>query len=561
MKLLLFVPLNESFDELVSARKKDWKVPLNAQGTLKRISCCYPGGLLSIGSYLKKHLPDVDVTILDCNVVMNRLAETRTQGFEGYTRKDFYADAFSFLPDFQPDLIGVSFLFCDNYQEIRPLTEGLKARYPGRMIIAGGHLVTAIYEQVFSEGMAVDAIAYGEGEVPVLELCRAMTEGRAPEYLAASASWITPEKAARTGFKPEGVMITDLDEIPRYELDMLVHPDAYYHSSENLFTVAPPEVCQEMYIFTTRGCPYHCLFCASQNVHGHKVRTHSVERIQSDILHFHKNFGITRFNFSDDHFFWNKERAIGLLNFVHESGLQVDVMGAAFFKVDAEVAATLRKVGISQLNITMESGNEDTLARIIRKPAKLKHAEAAIEFLHREGITVISNVLIGFPGETKEAIDKGLNYLKGTNVDWFLCLIASPLPGSDLYQICRDQGYLTEDYFSMSMRTTGKAVIRTPEFSPEYIEKKVYEMNLTLNFVNNYGMRTGDYQNALRLFERVLSTAINTHAFAYYFAAKCCEKLALPDKYTQYKAKYREMIERYPFWKEWADYFKLQPLA
>jgi len=118
-----------------------------------------------------------------------------------------------------------------------------------------------------------------------------------------------------------------------------------------------------------------------------------------------------------------------------------------------------------------------------------------------------------------------------------------------------------EPYFSMSMRTSGKAVIRTPDFSPEYIERKVYEMNLTLNFVNNYGMRTGDYQNALRLFERVLSTAINTHAFAYYFAAKCCEKLAQPDKYHWYKSKYEEMVQIYPFWREWADFFHLQPLA
>jgi hypothetical protein len=58
----------------------------------------------------------------------------------------------------------------------------------------------------------------------------------------------------------------------------------------------------------------------------------------------------------------------------------------------------------------------------------------------------------------------------------------------------------------------------------------------------------------------VLSKAIDTHAFAYYFAAKCCKKLNLQDKYIFNKTKYNEMINLYPFWKEWSDFFKLEPL-
>lgn len=562
MNLLFIVPLNESFHEIIDIAGKSWKFSFNARKNIKRVNCCYPGGILSVAAYLKKQLPDIEVKILDFNVVINRLAQMRPQGFERYCREDFYEDALSFVSGFHPDLIGLSLLFCDGYQDVKPLTGFLKARYPDTPIIAGGHMASGFYEQIYSDATPLDAIAFAEGEIPVLEACVALNEGHLASYLSASPCWITPDKAAASSaFTPQRNLVVNLDDIPPYELDTLVFPDAYYNSSENILAVAPEQAPKEMYVFSTRGCPYHCVFCASQNVHGHEIRAHSIDRVKSDIMHYHQKYGITRFVFCDDHFLGNKAAAIELLKFVHQRNLQVDVMGAASFSMDADIAKTMREVGIHQLNISMESGNEDTLIKIIRKPSSLKKVEAAIEYLHAEDISIISCVVIGFPGETKESIEKGIQYLLNTNVDWFFCLIAAPLPGSDLYRICKENGYLSRDYLTMDMKTTGKGVICTPDFSPEYIEQKTYEMNLRLNFVNNYGMRSGNYHNALHLFERVLTIAIDTHAFAYYYAARCCAHLALQDKYELYKAKYNDMIDRYPFWKEWSDHFQLEPLT
>lgn len=561
VKLLFIVPLNEAFHEIVDIAGKSWKFSFNTRKNIKRVNCCYPGGVLSIGAYLKKHLPDIDIKILDFNVVINRLAQSSTQKFEDLRREDFYTEALSAVDDFNPDVIGLSLLFCDGYQDVKPLAEFLKSHYPDAMLAAGGHLASGFYDQIYGTETPIDAIAFAEGEIPLLELCQALKAGRSMQYLATSTSWITAEKTISNEFRPQRNLVINLDDIPPYDLEMLIFPEAYYNSSENILAVAPEHDPKEMFIFSTRGCPYRCVFCASQNVHGHKIRAHSIERVKKDILHYHQKYGITRFVFCDDHFLGNKAGAIELLKFVHNSNLQVDVMGAASFSMDAEIAATLREVGIRQLNISMESGNEDTLIRIIRKPSSLKKVEAAIDYLHSEGISVISCIVIGFPGETKESIEKGIEYLLGTKVDWFFCLIAAPLPGSDLYQICKENNYLTQDYLTMDMKTTGKGVICTPDFSSEYIEKKVYEMNLLLNFVNNYGMRFGNYEKALWQFERILTIAIDTHAFAYYFAAQCCARLDLREKFNLYKGKYHEMIERYPFWKEWADYFHLEPLS
>jgi len=560
MNILLIFPLNEPFRTIVNASKMPWKSKLNVHKNIKKIDCVYPTGLLSIGAYAKKHIPDINIKILDFNVIMNQAAQRMTAGLDGYSMDDFLHEALAAVDGFRPDVIGISTLFCSNYQDLAAESAFLKKRYPASFLICGGHLVSAVYQRVYEEGLAIDAISFGEGEIPFVELVNAISENRQDEYLESSPSWITAKKLSMNpGFIPQRELIVDLDEIPRYDFDMLLFPDAYFNSTKYFFVIDTQKEQREMFIFSTRGCPHHCVFCASQNVHGNKVRSYSVERIKSDILYFNERYNITRFVFYDDHFLSKKARAIEILDFISSKGLVAEIPTPAFFSLDREVVAAMHRAGIREVNITIESGNEDTLKNIMHKPANLKKAEAAVEYLHEAGITAISNILIGLPGETHETIDKGLEYLKTTNINWFQCFVTAPLPGSELYEICEKNDYFVNngDMLTMDFK---KCVIKTPDFTPEYIEKKAYEMNLTLNFVNNYDMRIQNYHSALKLFERIIATVIDTHAFAYYFAAQCCHKLGMMDKYKSYKVKYEEMTAKYSFWQEWADYFKLKPL-
>jgi len=560
MKLLFLFPLNEPFDTVVNAGKTPWKSKLNAEKTIKKIDCVYPSGLLSIGSYLKKHLPDAEIRILDCNVVMNRLAASYGKRISEIDRELFFEECAAAVKGFVPDLIGISALFCSNYQDLEAFARFWKRKVPGALLIGGGHLTAAIYGLLFEKGTAIDAISFGEGELPLLRLCEAMRRGESREYLAASNAWITAEKLkADPQFRLERELLEDLDEIPPFDFSMMVFPDVYFNSSRYFFVIETAEDCREMFLFSTRGCPHHCVFCASQNVHGHKVRYYSTERIKSDILHYHRTFGVNRFVFYDDHFLVRKKRAIEILDFVAGLGLRAEIPTPAFFAIDDEVAAAMHRAGIREVNITIESGNPETLRNIMHKPANLDRAEAAVAALHRQDILAISNILIGLPGETPESIEAGVRYLMGTDINWFQCFVTAPLPGSELYDICRENGYLaTDDPFAMDFK---KCVIRTPDFEPEFIEHKAYEMNLRLNFLNNYDYRTGNYRAALHLFERILNTVISTHAFACYFAAKCCDKLGDSAQYAQYRDRYLELIETYPFWKEWAEELQLEPLG
>ncbi len=558
MNILFLIPLHEPFDSVVSADRMPWKNKLSGSKKIKRLDCVYPTGVLSIASFLKSRNQTVSIRILDCNVVMKRLSESQeSRDSATGSFKEFCLLCQEKLGSFVPDLIGFSVSFCSNYPDLKDLASFWKEIYPSAILLCGGHLAAAIPERIFSDGIPLDAICFGEGELPFLGLVNAVQSGRMKEYLHSAPSWITPEKIrnAQT-FRPEREMIEDLDEIPPFDFNMLLFPDAYFHSSSYLFVMKQTSQRKEMFLFSSRGCPYHCIFCASQNIHGHKVRFHSVRRLKEDILYYHQTFGIDRFVFFDDHFLVNRKRAIEILDYIVSLGLTADISTPAFFAIDDEVAAAMYRAGIRETNITVENGNEDTLRNIIHKPANLDLAEKAVRSLHKAGIFVLSNILTGLPGETPASIEKGIAYLSRSEVDWFQSFVVAPLPGSTLYNLCVEKHYLTCDFFSMDFK---KCVIHTPDFSPEYIEDKVYEMNLFLNFVHNRAMRNGNYAGALILFERIFTSVIDTHAFAYYFAARCAEKLGDTEKLERYARKSHELTERYPFWKKWMDHFHLSP--
>ncbi len=563
MNILFIFPLNEPYNNIINANKTAWKSKLNIHKNIKKLDCAYPTGLLSISTYIKKHHPDINIKILDCNAVMNQVAQRKNERFENFEKyrfADFLKEALSLIDGFIPDIIGISTLFCSNYQDLKPLTSFLKKRYQESLTVCGGHLASSCYDRIYEDDFKIDAIAFGEGEIPFLELVKAILSSRKEEYLSQSPYWITKEKSkSEIEFIPQNKVIVDLDEIPPFDLSMLLFPEAYFNSTRYFFVIDSQEDQKEIFIFSTRGCPFHCVFCASQAVHGHKIRTYSIDRIKNDILYYYEKYNITRFVFYDDHFLINKDKAIEILDFISEKNFIAEIPTPAFFSIDADIAAAMKRAGIKEVNITIESGNENTLKKIMHKPGNLKKAEEAVDFLHQEGIIAVSNILIGLPGETKESIDKGLEYLLTTSSNWFQCFVAAPLPGSELYKICEKNGYLVTNY-DLSTMDYKKCLVRTKDFTSEYIEKKVYEMNLTLNFVHNYDIRKGNYTIALKLFERIVNSVIDTHAFAYYFAAKCCRMLHCNEKYKIYKAKYQEMIEKYPFWREYANQFHLEEL-
>ena len=85
------------------------------------------------------------------------------------------------------DYIGISVLFTPAYESILILSKLSKNIFPDSFLLVGGNFPTAMYRSILNDSSHVDAVCYGEGEKPLLDLILASDKD---EYLEKSSSWI-----------------------------------------------------------------------------------------------------------------------------------------------------------------------------------------------------------------------------------------------------------------------------------------------------------------------------------------------------------------------------------
>lgn len=224
----------------------------------------------------------------------------------------------------------------------------------------------------------------------------------------------------------------------------------------------------------------------------------------------------------------------------------------ALYALDRKVLEALKSAGVNQLLLSVESGSNRVLKEIMHKPFNLSIAKRVADDCRELGIYTNVNILIGLPGETKQDIEDTRAFLKTIYANWFLIFCANPLIGSEMYDICRKKNYLKGDYIGSDYK---RAVVETEDFTAEYIQEMAYFLNLELNFVENSDFRLSNYEMALKGFENAIK-AKNDHAFAYYYAAKCYEKLGDLEKAQQYMNTAKRNAEK-PFWRKYMDMFNI----
>lgn len=492
-QILFLVPVHISYESYVSPPRNARTVIKNGR-ILNSLATDLPLGLLSISAYLKKHL-SLDIRLVDFNVEVSALNDFDYPDFATFA-KEYLTTHFE--ADFTPDVVGISSLFSPSYQNFIELGKTAKSIWPEAFLVGGGNIPTNSYQHIHRNGgfEFFDALCFGEGEKPMLGLVDADSPER---YANDSESWITAPKLDGI-FVPKHDFIVDLDEIPFYDYALCDHGR---HSLNPVMTAyAAHSDSMGYHIMTSRGCPFHCTFCASHQVHGRKMRYHSTERVFADIRRLVDEYSATTLIFQDDHFMADKARVLKILEFIEQEKLNAIFQnGLTLYSLDYETLSAFKRAGVNQLVLPLESGSEKVLKHQMKKPLKMSISRQVTDDCRKLGIYTNANVLIGLPGETREDIEEARLNLRTIPANWYHVVCASPVVGSEIHKIASEKGFISGDVLGADYRV---AVINTPDFSADYIQDMQYVFNLELNFLYNSDLRLGNLETAETGFRNVL---------------------------------------------------------
>jgi radical SAM superfamily enzyme YgiQ (UPF0313 family) len=180
-----------------------------------------------------------------------------------------------------------------------------------------------------------------------------------------------------------------------------------------------------------------------------------------------EKFGTNYFYFADLSFNLNKQKVIDLCNEIRKRKLDTNwFCMCRVDNIDEELLKHMREAGCSRIGFGIDALYEKTLKKV--KPAQkvtMEQAHKALKLTNSMGIIVRTFIIIGYPWETKEDLEKAKDILKTLAIDEIRIGLLTPLPGSAIYEEFREQDLiLTDDLFRY---TTDEYIIKHPEISSQ----------------------------------------------------------------------------------------------
>ncbi len=309
------------------------------------------------------------------------------------------------------DCVFLSSTYLHDLSEVEPLLERLKR--PHNRVVMGGALAGILHDR-WDGAPDLDVLAVGYGELLIESL----------------AAWI------RSGFvdlkAPDGGRLVRngtttfvYSGVPRdLSLDFLPTPD---------WSLAGPF--RRIYYESVRGCPYRCNFCNYPYLFDDtKFRVKSAAKIAEDWQHYVRDLGVETITCLDSLFTMPKARLRELCHLLIERDLRVKWIcyARADDLADEETVILMKAAGAHQVQIGIESGDERLLANM-DKACTVEANAQALANCRKHGLTTVVSLIVGFPGETEETLERTYRFLAATPPDfYFLATFSTRVAGVPL---------------------------------------------------------------------------------------------------------------------------------
>jgi len=171
-------------------------------------------------------------------------------------------------------------------------------------------------------------------------------------------------------------------------------------------------------IETKRGCDRACTYCADPLIKGKRARVREPREVADEVENLVKR-GIDVLHLCDSEFNVPYEHAIAVCWELVERGLGQRIGWYTYASVvpfSDELAGAMREAGCAGVNFGTDTANAQMLARYGRRHRK-EDIAAAIEACKKHGLRVMTDLLVGGPGETEATLRETIEFIKEAGPD------------------------------------------------------------------------------------------------------------------------------------------------
>jgi anaerobic magnesium-protoporphyrin IX monomethyl ester cyclase len=331
------------------------------------------------------------------------------------------------LREAQPDLVGCTAITPSIYKAQRVL-EITREVCPQAVTVLGGIHATFMYQQVLGEAPWIDAIVRGEGEEIIVNLVRAVDEGRWPADRD-QVQGIAYQEDGQIIATPAAPTIKNLDAItPDWGV---LEWEKYIYIPLNK-RVAIPNM--------ARGCPYTCSFC-SQWKFWRDYRIRDPKKVVDEIETLMRDHNVGFFILADEEPTINRKK---FLAFCEELiARDLGILWGINTRVtdilrDEDVLPLYRKAGLIHVSLGTEAAAQLKLDRF-HKETTIADNKRAIGLLRDAGILTEAQFIVGLENETRETLEETYQMARDWNPDLANWAMYTPWPFTDLFRELGDK--------------------------------------------------------------------------------------------------------------------------
>ena len=320
----------------------------------------------------------------------------------------------------EADVVGVSamtpFL-------MRALEWGGYAKSRGKITLMGGPHATVDPHTLLDSGN-IDFVFMGEAEITIREFIPRMDDKAGLKEVKGLAFF---DEDGRKVITEERPFNRDLDSVPFPAWHLLPIEEYFRRNKERLF-----------YIFTSRGCPYSCVFC-QKKLTGRGFRTRSVENILDELELIVKNYHPGNILFIDELFTCRRDRVLAICEAVRRRGLRFNwACETRVDRVDYDLMMTMRRAGMRRIYFGVESGSPRSL-KTLNKRFTVEQIVSTLRSARRADLWTKIFLIIGTPGETLEDFAHTERMLRRAHPDLVRTSLFNPLIASPSFELYKDR--------------------------------------------------------------------------------------------------------------------------